>query len=374
LPSRSANSIHVMKMCQALSRNGHDVSLLGIANPQYNDEVNIYNYYNVSSSFDILLENKMVYKGISTIQYSFKNRSKIKNGKKNIELLYARDINTLFASSNLNIPFIFEVHDIPANSLQYNVQKYLFSRRYFLKLVVISSALRDEYLRIFPRLQADKVLVAHDGADDNHQNGQVKLLSDRQDRIKVGYIGHLYQGRGIEIIEEMAKQCDWAEFHLIGGTVEDITYWKQKMSGASNVYLYGYIPFSETDQYRKSFDVLIAPYQNKVAVYGGKGDTSKWMSPLKIFEYMAAGKPVLCSDLPVLREVLKDGHNALLCKPDVINDWISALKSLNEDKALRNRIGKNAKRDFIENYTWKARANHIISEELIQSNDFCTPN
>ena len=61
-------------------------------------------------------------------------------------------------------------------------------------------------------------------------------------------------------------------------------------------------------------DILIAPYAAQVSHAGG-GDIGRWMSPLKLFEYMAAERPVVTADLPVLREVVRDGETALLCPP-----------------------------------------------------------
>lgn len=360
LPSRSANSIHVMKMGQAFSENGHETTLLGIYHPQIKNNEKLYDYYNVTNSFDVIRTKRLPLKGISTIKYAFDNRKKVKNFKDRPDLLYARDMYSLFVSSKLGIPFIFEAHSIPLNYVQYKIQKLLFKNNNFLKLVVISSALKNEYLKIFPFIQPNKILVAHDGADENKQKDHVKLLSEQKDKLKVGYIGHLYKGRGIELIEKMSVHCQWAEFHLIGGTSEDIEYWKKRLKNKSNVFIYGYVPYSLTDSYRNQFDVLIAPYQNKVAVYGGKGDTSKWMSPLKIFEYMAAGKPIVCSDLPVIREVLETEYNAILCDIDDISSWINSLKRLYENKELRERLGNNAKRDFKKNYTWRARAKNIL--------------
>ena len=70
----------------------------------------------------------------------------------------------------------------------------------------------------------------------------------------------------------------------------------------ANVELAGYLPHGEVASFLAACDVLLAPYQRQVSIASGF-DTARWMSPLKIFEYMAAGRLVLCSDLPALREV-----------------------------------------------------------------------
>ena len=77
------------------------------------------------------------------------------------------------------------------------------------------------------------------------------------------------------------------------------------------------------------------------------------MSPLKIFEAMANGRPILASDLPAVREVLRDGHNALLAPPDDIDAWIDRIRALQSDPGLgaqarRARAAGPGARAFLE--------------------------
>ena len=110
---------------------------------------------------------------------------------------------------------------------------------------------------------------------------------------------------------------------------------------------------------RLGMDVLLAPYQEDTRVPGGL-NTARWMSPIKIFEYMASRKPILCSDLPVLREVLCHEENALLLPPREPQAWASALARLNSDAALAERLAETALRNFEERHTWQERARKIL--------------
>ena len=161
------------------------------------------------------------------------------------------------------------------------------------------------------------------------------------------------------MIVEMAERCRWADFHLVGGTDEDVACWRDRLRSVENVKVYGFVPLSETGGYRLACDVLLAPYQEHVAVQGG-GDTSAWMSPLKVFEYMAAGRAILCSDLPVLREVLTDETTALLCSPGDLTSWVTALERLRDDAGFREQLGRNARAEYLSKYTWKARAEKVL--------------
>lgn len=108
------------------------------------------------------------------------------------------------------------------------------------------------------------------------------------------------------------------------------------------------------------FDVVIAPYQRSVTGFGKKRDISAWMSPLKIFEYMAAGLPMVISDLPVLREVLTEGWNARLVSPDDPLQWAAVIRELRADAAQRARLASNARADFLSKHSWDSRARTVL--------------
>lgn len=355
IPSRTANSIHVMKMCNAFVKNGHDVYLMCEQNGRITNET--YDYYDTEKgSFKIYPFKYRKIKGLGRYIYSF--HSKKLSSVVSPDLIYGRNLYSIFLCRNLNIPLIYESHSPPNNRIQLVIQKMLFENKNFRSLVVISAALKNEYVKTFGKIVEDKIIIAHDGADP--------VVRKEHDIItevnKIGYIGHLYPGRGIELIGELSKSLPEHEFHLVGGIEEDIEYWKQKFYTRKNIIFHGYVPHSGIEEIRKKFDVLIAPYQKKVSVSGGKGDTSKWMSPLKIFEYMSSGKPIISSDIKVLREVLENNYNSILCDPENTNEWINAIIKLSNDMELSNKIAKTAQNNFLNKYTWDVRAEKVLNK------------
>ena len=100
--------------------------------------------------------------------------------------------------------------------------------------------------------------------------------------------------------------------------------------------------------------ILLAPYQKDTIVPGG-AITSDWMSPLKIFEYMSSKRPLISSNLEVLKEVLIHKENCLLVNPENLDDWVLAIKLLQSNSKLKNYIIKNAYNDFKEKFSWNVR-------------------
>ncbi len=355
IPSRAANSVHVMKMCQAFSKNGHQVTLY--ARTPADDSTDVFDFYGIDRSFEIEYQHWPVIRGLGGIQYARQVKHKIQK-KSFPELFYGRDLYSLWAAASLKIPFIYESHGPPSNKARHFLESQLFKKSNFKKLVVISQALKDIYQNLFPDLKKESICVAHDGADLPECIASSNSPTESK-RLQVGYVGHLYPGRGIEIVIELAQKLPDLDFHVVGGMDADIQRYQDKPT--ENLQFHGFSPHGQLDTYYRRFDILLAPYQQKVAVHGGNGDTSQWMSPLKIFEYMAYGKPVIASDLPALKEVLQDGVNSLLCEAHDVGAWLQAIEKLRTDLSLRVRLGEHAYQDLLNHYTWSKRASLVLA-------------
>ncbi|MBT8467167.1 MAG: glycosyltransferase, partial [Deltaproteobacteria bacterium] len=140
---------------------------------------------------------------------------------------------------------------------------------------------------------------------------------------------------------------------------EDLDHWR-KVGLPENLHLHGFVAPSEVPGWHTRCDALLLPSQSEV--YGASrgvpiGDV---MSPLKLFEYMASGKPIVSSDLPVLREILRHGENALLVPPHDVVAWKEALEQLDSDPSLAHNLAQRARQDLTDNYTWDARATSVL--------------
>lgn len=365
IPSRTANSIHVMKMCQAFAKNGHEVVL--IASDKKNDvEPGVedpFAFYGVDKCFEIVKLPWLPIRGIGGGIYAMlaaRNVWKIKP-----DIVYSRNTAGCFFAAYADLPVILECHQPVEEASTFRIlSKWIFRKLVrssrLQKLVVITHSLKEHYENMFVQAKG-KIQVAPDGADPVSEEVNSVELPNKGKRLQVGYVGHLYKGKGMEVISMLATLCMWADFHVVGGKEIDIVFWKTVCADSENITFHGYIPHAGVARYIKAFDVVLLPNQKDLAPHGGVGNIGHWTSPLKAFEYMAAGKPILCSDLPVLLEVLEHERNALLCPPHDVNAWQMALERLRDNQDLRLRLGTAAYEDFMANYTWEARAKKLLN-------------
>ena len=360
IPSRTANSIHVMKMCQAFAENGHEVVLLA-PNRKHEYEANvedIYQYYGVKENFKL---KKLPHPSIRGGVYIYALFVFIYILLNRAELVYGRFLHGCYLASLAHPNIVFESHApiFERNNIQFKLFKRLIKRKSFKKLVVISQALKQVYLDN-GYLSDDQILVAHDGADKPKDLITKAELKGNQSNVHVGYVGHLYQGKGVEVIANIAADLPSnISVHIIGGLEKDIQYWQKKISH-ENIHFYGFIPQSEVWKYLNALDICLLPNQKVVHSYGTdhKGQNiSDYTSPLKMFDYMAHGKAIISSDLPVLREVLNE-NNSMLVTPEEVDEWITAIKYL-ETVDNRSALAEQAYFDFYV-YSWSNRAQNIL--------------
>ncbi|MEO0536515.1 MAG: glycosyltransferase [Cyanobacteria bacterium P01_A01_bin.123] len=367
VPSRSADSIHVMKMCQAFHGNGHDVHLL-LPNKYCDREIevkNSFDYYNVEPCFTISYFPWLAIKGRAYF-YGWSVARRAKNLKP--DLVYGRDIIGCYFASTNRLPVIFESHTPIAQSgkIATWLFNHLIKQPTFQYLVVITQSLKQWYLDHYNVLQG-KIVVAADGADlpegalEDHLS---PLPNQKQSRFRVAYIGHLYPGKGMEVISKLVMLCPDIEFHIVGDPEKDVAYWSHYLRKHENVIFHGYRPHSAIHNIMRQMDILISPNLKRIELPGKNAhDIGRWTSPLKIFEYMAARKPIVASDVEVLREVLENERNALLCNPDDLEAWKIALYRLKSSSSLSRKLSQNAYKDLSSKYTWKVRGRRVLSQQ-----------
>ncbi|HSJ86581.1 MAG TPA: glycosyltransferase [Anaerolineales bacterium] len=359
IPSDTANSIQVMKACNALMQIGHEVTLLVPGN-RPSEHVDLKSHYGLQTEFPI--------EWLS----SSSRRMFTWNSVRRARALRADVLYTWFPQSAVfgllrRIPTVFEIHIQPTGvfgPIWHRAFAVIHGRK---RLVSITRALvqlleQDFHMR-FP---AEEIVIAPNGVDlERFEFLPDALTARRQLNLReaptIMCTGHLYAGRGAELFIALARTIPGAHFVWVGGRPEDVEFWRRRVDTNKiyNVTFIGFIPNGSLPLYQAAADILLMPYSSSIMGSSGTADSAGVASPMKMFEYMATGRAIASAYLPVIHEVLNE-NNAVFCKPDDINSWKSTLERLLKDEKLRDELGRQAKQDA-QGYTWSARAQHIMN-------------
>jgi glycosyltransferase involved in cell wall biosynthesis len=361
--SREAPAVQVANMAQAFADLGHDVTVVAtVADPTI-DADQPERLLGFRPSFRIMTLSRRIHRGQSYLHALRIARLARRGG---FDLVFSRNLRGALLPALRGVPTVFEAHTLSSltGAQDRRILARLLRTPGFRGIVAISQGLADDLVAEF-RLDPDRVLVAHDAV---RIEGEVPPPAprDRDDRLRVGYTGSLFSGRGVEVLLETARRTSWIELHLVGGPADAAQRIAEEVARTaddphgSNVMVHGQVSPIESRASQRSMDVLVAPFARRVETDSGV-DTSRWMSPMKVFEYMASGRPIVISDLPVLREVLRPDVDALMVEPEDPDALIAALEQLRDDPDLGARLAASALERVRSEFTWELRARRILA-------------
>ena len=169
------------------------------------------------------------------------------------------------------------------------------------------------------------------------------------------YTGHLFAWKGVYILAESVKYLP-AEclVYIVGGMETDILALQHFITQQhlQNIMVTGYVPYRDVPLYLGAADVLVLPNVSTVKI------SQEYTSPLKLFEYMGARRPIVASDLPSICEVLHHEANAYLVPPDNPRLLAEGILRLLHDPGLAEHLAKTAYAE-VQEYTWEKRAANI---------------
>jgi glycosyltransferase involved in cell wall biosynthesis len=358
IPTQRAFGYATMKLCEQFAALGNDVSLVLPARRE-DMAVSPFEYYAISPSFTIErlpasdhvdIEGPKVMFAywrdmLSYIRALRRARIGAREG-----IFYTREYLLLpFLPKNRTI---LELHSIPA-------RRPLFNRciKKASKVVVISKGLRDELIGV--GIRAEAITVAPDAVDlKRFENLPPKsdaraALSLPANKPVALYSGHFYGWKGADIFAAAAKFMPDVLCVLMGGVDHDYEKLKKEYKDTNNMLVLPFQPPEKVPLYLAGADVLVLPNRSGSAI------SEKYTSPLKLFEYMAAGKPIVASDLPSIREIV-DETTAVFVTPDDPKSLAEGIQKVLSDPDHSHLMAEAAK-EKVKQFTWEARAKSILN-------------
>lgn len=362
IPSLTANSIQAMKVCQAMVQLGYAIRVFAPQETEPATWDELASHYGLSTRFEVeWLPSVPAFK-----RYDFTVHSILAARKFKADVAYTWLLNPAVAALWLGWPVILEIHAEITGRLGPWMMRRFWRSSTPKRMLVTTRPLKDAVETVaglaFPE---DAVQIAPNGVDLSQYDFLPDAAEARHqlglpDKLTVGFTGHVYPGRGADLLFELAKRIPDVNFLWVGGTLDEVTYWREQIAdaGASNVTMTGFVENSRLPLYQAAADVLLMPYGRSISASSGQ-DIADVINPMKMFDYMAAGRAILSADLPVIHEVLNE-KNAVFCEPGNVDVWESTLRELLVDEPRRKMLATQAREDAAR-YTWGSRVKRALA-------------
>lgn len=358
MPHEKAYGIQIAKMCEALVEEGVDLTLvLPNRGPQeslkefYGLRVNILTIW--LPSLVLTTYDRLGYLCMSlsfSVSYTLFLWYRFFRGERFV--LYTLDTDN-YSSSMLSFvprPLFSEMHGAKPRTF---ATQLLFSR--ICGVIAINQIVIDDLKAVFPRSPA-RYVAEPNGVD-------LAMFSPRdksQARTKLGlpldvptvlYTGRFYSWKGLEIIPRAATLTPEIRWQMVGDTREKFTSVVEEPL-PSNIYFAGSRPYSEMPLWNAAADAVL--------VLGTKYNEQsyRWTSPMKLFEHLAAGRPVIASATPAVKEVVGN-DKALLYEPDDVNDLASKARQAVKGGVHIAPLVSRATHT-VQNLAWNKRASRVV--------------
>ena len=342
LPSNSGYAQHVLKICDSFSKK-FETHLFVISNNK--PFLKLKNEYSLKRKFKIdpyssNFENNFITRIFFSLYI-------LKNINKN-SLIISRSLISSLTLSLLGIRNILELHHPPKG-----LSSYIF---YIYRLLRLDKNLDYIFLHknIKKYLKIERGIVLDDACDLS----DFKLRKSKVE-FEYCYVGSLFKGKGLEKIIELANYFPKKKFHVFGDIKTiDRNFNKLQIKRLKNLHMHNFKSYKFIPNILKKSKYLLLPYSNKVSVNSKNLEVSNYMSPLKMFDYLASGKIIIASNLKVYSHILKNNFNCLMPKKNNLESWIKLINNLSKKNANLNHLSKNAL-ITASKYTWEKRTKKI---------------
>jgi glycosyltransferase involved in cell wall biosynthesis len=271
--------------------------------------------------------------------------------------VYAREAEIALALVRRGRADVFlEIHRVPGGRLR---RRWLCEAAAGARgVVAISGGVRDDLARL--GVDAARIRVEHDAFEPGRfaarpaRDAARAELGLSLDAPVVVYAGGLLAWKGVDVLVDAARALPGVRFVVAGGTDADVARLRERARGLANVRIEGFQPPARVPLYLAAADLGVAPNRSQPAI------SARHTSPLKVFEMMAAGLPIVASDLPSLREILAEGTEAVFVAPDDPAALAAGIARLVGEPELGAAMGRRLAARAA-GCSWDARAARILA-------------
>ena len=271
------------------------------------------------------------------------------------KILHTLDWNLVKVAIRSGIPVIYErEHD------QYN--KYdpeIVNSRLFQVAITVADSVRDNMIAMgMPSEKIVKLPLSFNSSfltryPEAVAQWREKLLTNQREKLVV-YSGGLYSFKGVNLLIEVARKLPQIQFAFAGGKPEQLQNYRDLVAEKQldNVTFLGYIQHDELPSLLQSADILAHPHLS--------GAASTFTSPLKFFEYLASGMPIVATEIPPLKEFQTQNIIAGWCETDSVDAYVKCLEAT-LIKYPRKETGYPEQLEFASQFSWESRLEKILS-------------
>lgn len=355
IPQHAAHTVHVMKMSDQFNSLVENFELIIGQSEKKQDIQDEYSYYGVNP---FAIHRVKRSKCLWTYFFALRTMKYILHEK--FDAVVTRDPMTALLCVLLHKEVVLDLHDEIAQLCGrfYRMMKWDFFRYSdYLRLVATTQSLTDYYYdkygvrkTAFTVIPNGCTLASYERID-NISNIKSEGIHD------VGYVGKFIEGKGLKLINDLARRDVKHSYHLWGG---DAKVYEEVCSVAppDNVHCYGYIQNEAVPDAIGSCQIVLLPNQ-KVQELTKNFDIGKVTSPIKMFEYMASGRIILASDLPIIREVLHE-EICYFANPENASEWMDIINQIENDVEDAICKAQLARKEACQ-YTWNGRAKKMLN-------------
>ena len=270
--------------------------------------------------------------------------------QKNNSLIISRSIISAILLNFFKNKVILELHhELTGFSKYFFLFFKNFSSFKNLRFIFITKNLSNYY-----NLKRNKSIILDDGVDiENFSFKKNNKIFENT----CAYSGSFAKGKGIENIINISKNNQNIFFHLYGD-FSNSNFSKNSFKKFKNIKYKGYIKYQNIPKVLSKYNILLLPYSKKVFVRSKSIETSKYMSPMKLFDYMASKKIIIASKMPVYKHILNN-KNSILISSESPELWAKKISHVFKNLSKFKNLRKNAFLK-VKNFTWSKRVSRII--------------